>query len=339
MADANTPKADGFFMPPEWARHERAWMMWPSRTEVWSDIEATRKNYRDVAHAIRRFEPMTMVVRSEDAKAAADVLGADIDLLESPINDSWCRDAGPCFLVDDKGNRAGVSFSFNAWGGKYAPFDGDNAVAGDILRAADVPMYSSNLIAEGGGLSVDGEGTLLTTRTCFPNANRNPNWSEAQIENELKAMLGVDKVIWLPGNPLETETDGHVDCIATFVAPGKILSVAEGSAANPFQAHNRANLEALQGQTDAKGRAIEIVTIPDAETAQSDIERFCRSYVNSFIVNGGVIMPSYGIAEDAFVRETWEAIYPNREITIVPIDAIAEGGGGIHCITQQEPAA
>lgn len=337
MKEAGTPKSDGFRMPPEWATHTRTWMMWPCREGLWSDMDATRRCFRDVAHAIRSFEPVTMVVRAEDAKRAADLLGSDIELLESPIDDSWCRDAGPCFLTDGKGNKAGVSFRFNAWGGKYDPFDGDDQVADDILAASNTRMYASNLIAEGGGVSVDGEGTLLTTLSCFPNVNRNPNWSKYEIEEELKNTLGADKVIWMPGNVMETETDGHVDGIAVFVGPGHILMEGAGSPDHPFHEINVANLGAMRDQTDARGHPIKVTVIPDAEKVQPDKENFCRSYVNSYIVNGGVVMPAYGIAEDDLVREIWQDIYPERKISLVKIDAIAEGGGGIHCITQQEP--
>ncbi|MEM7074997.1 MAG: agmatine deiminase family protein [Pseudomonadota bacterium] len=334
----NTPKQDGFFMPPEWAPHLRTWMMWPCRDGLWDDMDATRAAYRDVAHAIRAFEPLTMVVRPENAAEARNLLGADIDLFESPIDDSWCRDAGPCFLINGAGDRAGVSFRFNAWGGKYTPYDGDDRVAEEILTATGVTPYRSDLIAEGGGISVDGQGTILTTRSCFPNANRNPDWSEAEIEAELKAMLGADKVIWLPGNALETETDGHVDGIAAFVAPGHVLMEGSGTPDHPFHSINLANLDAMKEQTDAQGRSIRITTIPDAELAESDHEKFCRSYVNSYLVNGGVVMPSYGIAEDGLVRETFQSLFPDRQVRMVDISAIAPGGGGIHCITQQEPA-
>ena len=333
-----TPKSEGFFMPPEWAPHIRTWMMWPCRDGLWDDMQTAREAYRDVAHAIRAFEPLTMVVRPEDAAGARALLGSDIDLMESPIDDSWCRDAGPCFLTDGKGGRAGVSFRFNAWGGKYDPYDGDDAVADAILDAADVRSYASSLIAEGGGISVDGEGSVLTTRSCFPNANRNPDWTEAQIEAELKEMLGADKVIWLPGDSYDTETDGHVDGIAAFVAPGHVLMEGTGNPDHFMYEVNLANLEAMDQQTDAKGREIQITVIPDAETVESDSEKFCRSYVNSYLVNGGVIMPAYGIKEDALVRETFETLFPDREVAMVDIKAIAPGGGGIHCITQQEPA-
>lgn len=334
----STPLQDGFSMPAEWAPHLRSWMMWPCRDEVWDDMDETRANYAAVAHAIRQFEPLTMVVRPQDQADAANLLGRDIELLVSDIDDSWCRDAGPCFLKHQSGARAGVSFTFNAWGGKYSPYDADNAIADTILRAAGVPGYASSLIAEGGGISVDGEGTLLTTLSCFPNANRNPDWSVPRIEEELKQMLGVQKVIWLPGNVDETETDGHVDGIATFVAPGVVLMEGTGSPGHPYNPANQANLDAMQGQTDAKGCPIRIHTVPFAENTGRDDELFCESYVNSYIVNGGVIMPSYGIREDAVVREVLQDLFADREIAMVDISRIATGGGGIHCITQQEPA-
>ncbi|CUI01701.1 agmatine deiminase family protein [Leisingera aquaemixtae] len=339
MPEQQTPKSVGYRMPAEWAPHLRTWMMWPTREGFWPDMEETRRNYVTVALAIREFEPLTMLVRPEDAAAAKSLLGSDIEILTSPIDDSWARDAGPCFLTNGKGGRAGVSFGFNAWGGKYQPFDGDDAAADAILNAAEVPIFHSGLIAEGGGVSVDGEGTILTTGSCFPNANRNPGWSRDRIEQELKAMLGGDKVIWLPGNAEETETDGHVDGIATFVAPGVVLIEAEGPADHDWHSINVANITAMESQTDAKGRGITLVKIPDAASAVSSDPRFCRSYVNSYICNGGVVMPEYGIREDGLVREVFQELFPGRRVSLVPIPAIAIGGGGIHCITQQEPAA
>lgn len=339
MSAAKTPKQAGFRMPAEYAPHARTWMMWPSRPEVWDDMGRTRRNYAAVAHAIRAFEPLTMLVRPQDVVEAKSLLGGDIDILEAPIDDSWARDAGPCFLTNGKGQRAGVSFRFNAWGGKYAPFDGDDAASDAILDAAGLPIFKSAMIAEGGGISVDGQGTILTTKSCFLNANRNPDWSRDQIEAELKQMLGGDKVIWLPGNVEETETDGHVDGIAAFVAPGVVLIEGAGPADHEFHGINKANIAAMEGQSDATGRPIRLVSIPDAIEAESGSEKFCRSYVNSYFVNGGVIMPKYGVRADGEVREVFEELFPGRRVSMVEIPEIAIGGGGIHCITQQEPAA
>ncbi|WP_299866669.1 agmatine deiminase family protein [uncultured Hoeflea sp.] len=334
-----TPKQSGFRMPAEWTPHERTWMMWPSRPEVWDDMDATCRNYAAVAHSIRRFEPLTMLVRSEDMAEARNFLGSDIELLEHAINDSWARDAGPCFLVNGENERAAVSFEFNAWGGNYTPYDGDNAASAAICKAAGVREFTSRLVAEGGGVSVDGEGTILTTRSCFPNINRNPDWRLEDIETELMQMLGGDKVVWLPGNHLETETDGHVDGTAVFLAPGIVLVEGEGPVDHEWYDINVANIAALEAQTDAKGRAFKLVRVPDAAGHGSDHEKFCSSYVNSYICNGAVVMPKYGLREDDLVREVYEEYLPGREIVQVEIPSIAIGGGGIHCITQQEPKA
>jgi len=339
-AMTETPRAAGFRMPAEWAPHARTWMMWPSRAQVWDDMETTCRNYADVAHAIATFEPLTMLVRPEDTTAARDMLGSDIALLDCPIDDSWARDAGPCFLTDAHGARAGAVFRFNAWGGKYDPFNGDDAAADAILSSAKVPAFHSGLVAEGGGIAVDGQGTILTTESCFPNANRNPGWTRDAIEAELKEMLGGEKVIWLPGNVLETETDGHVDGIAAFAAPGVVMVETLPPDAGDWYEIAQANIDALRGQTDAQGREITLVMIPeasDADTGGHD-DRFCRSYVNSYICNDAVIMPQYDLREDGIVREIFQDLFPSRRIVPVAIPAIAIGGGGIHCITQQEPA-
>ncbi len=267
------------------------------------------------------------------------MLGSDIDILVTPIDDSWARDAGPCFLVDGKGNRAGVNFTFNAWGGKYDPFDKDNAFSSFVLSQTGVRQYDSKLVAEGGGLSVDGEGTILTTESCFPNKNRNPDWTRAEIEDELLDMLGGEKVIWLPGNVEETETDGHVDGIAVFVRPGVVLIENAGNPGDEFHHIMLDNIAALENQLDASGRKIELVKIAVAHDADMVGDIFCNSYVNSYLVNGGIVMPCYGVSADDEAREAFQQLFPERRIVQIPINNIALGGGGIHCITQQEPAA
>lgn len=333
-----TPHQAGFSMPAEWAPHKRTWMMWPTRAEVWDDIAATKRDYAAVAHAIREFEPVTMAVRPQDYAEARTMLDADIDVIEAAIDDSWARDAGPVFVTHPDGSRAATTFRFNAWGGKYLPHDADAAFGALTTDRAGVRRFTSQLIAEGGGISVDGEGTVITTDTCFPNPNRNPDWTKGAIEVELKEMLGAEKVIWLPGNPLEDETDGHTDGIAIFVAPGVVLMESPHDLNSEWNRHLQANIDAMEGQTDARGRRIRIVTMPEAVEAPSTHPKFCRSYINSYLVNGGVVMPCYGVAADTQVREIFRNLFPDRRIREVRIDNIAIGGGGIHCITQQEPA-
>jgi len=334
-----TPAVLGYRMPAEWEPHSRTWMMWPCRAEVWPDLEATKNAYAEVARTIRAFEPVAMAARPEDAAEARRMLGAEIEVVAIPIDDSWSRDAGPCFLLDAGGTLAGASFRFNAWGGKYRPYDRDDAFANAVLGLTGARAFASPLVAEGGGISVDGEGTLLTTESCFPNANRNPGWSRERIEAELKAMTGATKVIWLPGDPDETETDGHVDGIAVFARPGVVLIEDPGPPGSPMHDAISANIAALRGQTDAKGRAIELVLVGEAAEAESASARFCRSYVNSYLVNGGVIMPLYGTPSDEAARAVLARLFPDRRVAGVPVGHIAIGGGGIHCITQQQPAA
>ena len=326
-------------MPAEWEEHERCWMAWPARMCMWDDPDGTRKAYTAVAHAIAQFEPLTMVVNPQQAAEAHNYLGSDITLLEMPIDDSWARDTGPNFVKSASGDLAGVCFGFNAWGGKYTPYDQDAKMAERILASAGVPAIHSRLIAEGGGICGDGEGTLLTTDRCFPNANRNPDWSREQIDEELMRLLGVEKVIWLPGDPLDEETDGHVDGVAAFVAPGKVMIEGSDNAEDSRKEYFDSLREAIDGQTDAQGRTLELLNLPEAPWDVSMGERFCCSYVNSYIANGAVIAPSYGIALDGEIRERLQDYFPGREIVMVPISDIAVGGGAIHCITQQQPAA
>ena len=329
------PADRGFFMPAEWAPHARCWMIWPSRPEVWDDMAATKTAYAAVARAIRLFEPVTMVANAADVREAQELLGPAIEVMAAPVDDSWARDIGPCFLIDGKGGLAGADFRFNAWGGKYEGYDNDDRLAGKLLEATGARRFTSPLTAEGGGITVDGEGTLITTESCFPNANRNPGWSRDEIEVELKRTLGVAKVIWIPGDLDEKETDGHVDGIAAFVRPGVVL--VEVTEDPEYSAVMQENLKALRGQRDAKGRELELIVISDASEAKSDCWRFCRSYVNSYIANGGVVMPCYGVETDRVAMEAFRRIYPERQVVPVAIDDIAIGGGGIHCITQQQP--
>jgi agmatine deiminase len=280
-----------------------------------------------------------MVVSPGDEGEARKLLGPSVELLVRPIDDSWSRDAGPCFLVDGKGGLAGVDFRFNAWGEKYEGYDNDDRIAAQILEASGARRFSSALVAEGGGITVDGEGTLITTESCFLNPNRNPGWTKAEVERELCRLLGVSKVIWIPGDPDETETDGHVDGIAAFIRPGLVMvEVTDDPAVGHYKVL-RENLAALEGQTDAKGRPLETVVIKEAARPDAASERFCLSYINAYLANGGVILPSYGTQADIEAQELFARLFPGRRVVALPIADIAPGGGGIHCITQQEPCA
>ncbi len=325
-------------MPAEWTPHGRTWMIWPCRGEVWgSRIAATRAAYATLARTIARFEPVSMIADPADVAEARSVLGAGIDVVALPVNDSWARDQLPCF-TDDDGRLAASCFRFNAWGGKYHPHDKDAALAGRLTDQMAVPARHVDLVAEGGAISVDGAGTVLTTESCLLNANRNPGLSRADVEARLHEALGTRKVIWLPGNVEELETDGHVDCIAVFTGPGAVMAEAPGAPDHPWHAARQANIDALGQATDAAGNPLRITLLPDAASAPDIGERFCKSYLNFYLPNGAVIAPAYGVHEDGAAREILQDAFPDRELVFLPITDIAIGGGGIHCVTQQEPA-
>ncbi|MEM6833025.1 MAG: agmatine deiminase family protein [Pseudomonadota bacterium] len=333
------PRDYGFYMPAEWAPHDACWMAWPCRDDLWPNFAATQQDYAAVANTIARFETLNMLTPTRHLKAALSLLDPSINIIEAGIDDSWARDSGPNFLVNADGGVAGSTWTFNAWGGKYEPYDQDAKMGAFILEEARAKRFASPLIAEGGGITVDGEGTIITTDSCFLNKNRNPNWTRADIDAELCRTLGAEKVIWIPGDPDETETDGHIDGIAAFIEPGRVLVEVNPDKSDPHYAVGIANMEALKNQTDAKGRTLQLEFLDEGIYHPDLWNGGCSSYINSYLANGAVIVPGYGYDRDAAAVETYAALYPDRQIVQVPINNIAIGGGGIHCITQQQPSA
>jgi agmatine deiminase len=326
-------------MPAEFERHAATWMAWPTRREIWGEHFAEVKaDYARLAGTIARFEAVRMVASPQHAAEARQLCGASVAVVEFPIDDSWMRDAGPVFLADDRGALAASVWRFTAWGHKYHPHDQDALLARRIAAQRRLPVVTSDLALEGGAILVDGEGTLVTTETCLLNPNRNPGLSRAEVDAELRRVLGVRKIVWLPGDPLETETDGHIDGLMALAAPGRALVEANDDATDPRFEILRENRRALELATDARGRRFEIVPIAEADRSTAVGERYCRSYVNFYIVNGAVIAPAYGRPTDDEVREVLRGVFPDRQIVMLPIGRIAMGGGGFHCVTQQEPA-
>jgi len=336
---SENPADLGFYMPGEFAPHRCCWMAWPSRAGEWGDAAETSQEYADVAHAIARFEPVMMLAPPHLAAAARALLGTDVSVIEIPIDDSWARDSGPNFLINAAGELAGSKWQFNAWGNKYDPYDQDAWMGSRILQHVGVKEFTSRMVAEGGSISVDGEGTIITTESCLLNPNRNPTWSRAEIEAELCRSLGAGKVIWLPGDVEESETDGHVDGVAAFIEPGRVLLEINPDKTDPHFHVGQENLAALRGQTDARGRKLEIEFIHEGPYHPGVWNQGCSSYINSYLANGGVVVPAYGYDRDQAAVETYQRLYPQRVISQVYIGQIALGGGGVHCITQQQPSA
>ncbi|MFJ8013701.1 agmatine/peptidylarginine deiminase [Streptomyces sp. NPDC096339] len=329
-----------FRMPAEWSAHDGCLMAWPTRTDLWGSVlDDVKEEYANVARAISEFEPVTMVAPPGYGDDARTACGPDVTVVEMPLDDSWFRDSAPLFVLDGDGRRAGVDFRFNSWGEKHQPWDSDDRISGLLLEHLGVERIHSDMILEGGAITVDGEGTLITTEQCLLHPNRNPGMNRDEIEAELKSRLGVVKVIWLPyGGLLDTETNGHVDGVCAFAAPGKVVISLPDDPAHPDYARMRANRAVLEASTDAHGRSLEIVEVTQsafADLAGGEIE---VSYLNYYVANDGVVVPVAGLPQDEEAMAVIASAYPGRKVVGVRALAIAFGGGGVHCITQQVPS-
>jgi agmatine deiminase len=334
----STPAAERLTMPPEWAPHERTLMGWPCRRELWGGrLAAAKEESAGVANAVAEFEPVTMVAGSpEDAAEAREVLASAVEILELPIDDSWLRDSGPVFVVDDverPTRRAGVHFRFNAWGEKFAPWDRDAAVGGLLAKSLGDHVFEAPLVLEGGSILVDGTGLLLTTEQCLLHPNRNPSLSREDIEGHLRDFLGVDRIVWLGQGLVEDrDTDGHVDLIASFTGPGRVL-LQSAPAGAP-------NHEAMARNHEIAGAAgLEVVDFPVLAYVTVDGEEAVHSYLNAYVGDRYVVVPLAGQPDldDEALARLGDA-FADKDVVGVPGVIHAFGGGGPHCITQQVPA-
>lgn len=335
-----TPAAEGFAMPAEWYPHERCWMAWPCRQELWGDrLDDARAAYAEVAQAIAEFEPVTMIANPEDVAAASMKCGRGVDVLPMEIDDSWMRDTGPTFVLDGQGDIAGCDWHFNAWGHKYEYYNKDARLAEVLLDHLKIRRFDAPFVLEGGAIHHDGEGTLLATEEVLLNPNRNPGMDKAETERSLCDWLGAEKVIWLPGGLHNDETDGHVDNVACFARPGVVIAAGCPDEGDPNSEILRTNEEILRSSSDARGRQLDVITVDQPARMEEDGLRLASSYVNFYIANGGIIMPSFEDRRDAAARRAVAQAFPDHRVVQVPAIDIVRGGGGIHCITQQQPKA
>ncbi|CAG0906194.1 unnamed protein product [Darwinula stevensoni] len=328
-------------MPGEEQAHLRTWMAFGASQEIWGrkHLAQVQSALASIALAIARFEPVSMLVRPDDMAIAKQLMGDSVTLLACPLDDIWLRDTGPVFVMSDNTGKAAINFNFNGWGRKQA-YARDAKVAPFVARQADVPLQKAAIVLEGGAIEVDGQGTAIITESCVLNANRNPGMTKAQCEHILKPLLGLEKIIWLPGIKGKDITDGHTDFYARFARPGLVLAAYDSDAQSFDHAVTLRHLEILRTATDASGRKLEIVVL----TAPANIRPkfahhdFAAGYVNFYLCNGAVIAPEFGDAKaDAAAKRALQDVFPERELVMLNIDAIAGGGGGIHCTTQQEP--
>lgn len=354
------PSANGYKMPPEWEPHQRTLLSWPVKKSMChpGDYERVCRGMGLLALAIAAFEPVSVVVcpgekgRVEDLieslnlEAASDNTGEqclyDISFLEIPHNDAWLRDNGPTFVRNSKGELAGVNWRFNAWGGKYPEWDLDDRVAPQILSHYHVPCFNAPPVMEGGSFHTDGEGTLITTEECLLNPNRNPDMSREEIEADLRRYLGIEKVIWLKKGLSGDETDGHVDNLACFASPGKVLLQVCTDPEDENAAITRECLDILNKATDARGRKLEVIPVAQPPRRDYEGDRLTLSYLNFYFVNGGIILPVFGGEAgeaDRQAQQTLEAAFPHRKIRCFDGMALIKEGGNVHCTTQQMPVS
>lgn len=328
-------------VPSEAGPHARTWMAWPSTPAVYGGpgayYESVQETLGRLAAAIAENEPVAMAAAAEHHAVAAQLCGPGVELVDIATDDMWMRDSGPVFVHAADGTVAAVDFRFNGWGNKQAHAH-DTNIALAVAKHIAVPRHVSPVRGEGGGIEYDGDGTLLLTESCWINDNRNPGLGRSEIEHQLKLALGVETVIWVPGVRGKDITDGHIDGSLRFVKPGLLVASSwPGDTSEWGQAHEEA-LAILAKARDAKGRGFEMVSIPAATKARSSSTDFLTSYANYYVGNGTLYTPQFGDAKaDALAKETLARLHPDRRIVQLDVDRIYENGGGIHCVTQQQP--
>jgi agmatine deiminase len=324
-------------VPPEWAPHRAIWVGFPSHAELWEDdLAAAQGEAAALACALAGpgGERVRLMVDGEAAARAARALieGTSIELLPGHFGDIWLRDTGPIFV-----GPSAAAFRFNGWGGKYV-LPGDDSVAEQLAAAADVPLERYDFVLEGGAVDHDGDGTIVTTRECLLNPNRNRGWTQAGAEAALREALAARKVIWLGKGLLNDHTDGHVDNLARFVAPGVVAVPLAFGEDDPHAAIYDAAARDLAGATDAAGRTLRVVRIPSpGKVIGHDGVAAPASHMNFVIANRAVIVPTYGERAARYAAEALKTVFPDREVIGLPSNALLTGGGSFHCITQQEP--
>ncbi|QUJ70337.1 agmatine deiminase (plasmid) [Photobacterium sp. GJ3] len=356
-----TPSQHGFYFPAEFAPQEQVWLAWPDRPDNWREnAKPAQLAFVEVAKAISQHTLVSVAASPNQFLNATLMLPEHINVVEMPLNDAWMRDIGPTIVINDAGERRGISWQFNAWGGDvdglYAPWDDDDRVAAQVCELLTLDHYRAPFVLEGGAIHTDGEGTLYTTKECLLSAGRNPHLTQAQIEAYLAEYLSVQKIIWLPDGLFNDETNGHVDNLLHVIAPAEVVLSWCDDPDDPQYEISRRALAVLENSTDAQGRVIKVhkILIPgplflsESEAAGIDAsegmkreagERLGGSYANFLMCNQKVFLPLLDSARDQQAIDILKAALPDYEIIGIPAREILLGGGNIHCITQQIPQA
>jgi agmatine deiminase len=339
-ARVTTPREAGFRMPAEWLPHAATWVAWPSHADLWlGHMSPARAAFARLVAAIAESETAEVLVpdAAQEALARATLPENNVRLHRVPFGDIWLRDTAPIFLVGEGGAPASVRFEFNGWGGKYI-LDHDDGVAERIAGMVEARPFVTPFVLEGGAVDVDGEGSVLTTRQCMLNPNRNGDVDEAEVASVLTGSLGVEEVLWLEAGLLNDHTDGHVDTVVRFVRPGVVVAMEPRTADDPNSQVLRELARDAGSMRDARGRKLEVVLIPSPGRVLDEDRRIMpASYVNFYLTNTSVIVPTYGAPWDDEAVERIGELFPGRRSIGIDARALLTGGGALHCITQQQP--
>lgn len=341
--DAASAKSAGFHMPLESEPHERTFMQWPALKSIYGsqdDLDAVREKIALIASTIAQFEPVALLARPDQAEDAKLWVKNSVEVWPLAVQDLWCRDSGTTFVINEDGELAASELGFNGWGGKQDHKD-DSQVARRVAKKLGLTVFDNGIKGEGGGVETDGAGTLLAHASCWVNPNRNAG-SQEDVEKLLLDALGAEKMIWAPGVIGADITDFHIDALARYVKPGQVMIQLPKKviAGDPWSASAFETYDILKKATDADGRKLEIVVVPEPVNIRSRAADFVNSYANYYVCNGAVICANFGDdkADEEALRILGQ-LYPGREIVSLNTDAIGEAGGGIHCSTQQQPRA
>jgi len=339
-----TPDQLHYRMPAEWEPHTATWLSWPHNRDTWPGTFAPIPEvWTELVRTLAAYEPVRILaggegVMSEARRYVGNIPG--VELYDIPTNDAWMRDHGPTFLVNATGAPpALVDWQYNAWGGKYPPFDQDDLVGKRIAKKTGYQRFAPGVVLEGGAIDVNGRGTVLTTASCLLNENRNPGMSKPAMEQILRDNLGVKHVIWLSGGIAGDDTDGHIDQLARFVAPGVVLAMTEDDPSDANHDPLAENVSQLREATDQDGNPLEIVTLPMPRAIYHDEYRLPASYANFYIANGVVIVPTFDDPHDETALRTLGELFPSRRVCGLPAIDLIWGLGAYHCVTQQQPKA
>lgn len=340
------PAELGYRMPAEWAPHQATWISWPHNPETWPGVLAAAEDAMARAvQALAGGETVRINVLDpvHEAHVRARLGGVAqtpaVVFHHFPTNDAWCRDHGAIFVRDDAGRLAAVDCGFNAWGGKYPPWDLDDAIPARMAAALGVPRFTGGLILEGGSIDLNGAGTLLTTEQCLLNPNRNPALSRTDVEEHLKLLFGVRQLLWLGDGIIGDDTDGHIDDITRFVAEDTVVTVVEPDRDDPNHEPLAANLARLRGMRLHDGRPLRVIELPMPTPVELDGRRLPASYANFYIGNEVVLLPVFGRRTDEAARRILADCFPGRRVVPIRANELVVGLGAFHCLTQQVPTA